>query len=112
MAGAALSGEQVPAGASDAAQLIQAAGLGLPCLAKPLAACGVPEAHRMVVVTQPAGLHPSRAWGTPHVVQAWVPHTGCLHKVYVLGSKVLCPRWRAAGRLFCLTLAECGLLCR
>ena len=83
-----LTTQQVPAGCAAAEALLHEAGLTLPCLAKPLAACGVPYAHRMAILTQPQGLDASRGWDVPHILQQWVPHTGCLHKVYVLGCKV------------------------
>ena len=66
---------------------MQATGIELPYLAKPLAACGVPHAHSMSLITATQGLSACRTWTVPHILQQWIPHNGRLWKVYVIGSK-------------------------
>lgn len=82
-------------------------GLGsCPLLLKPLAACGLPESHSMVLVRHPAalpllaaGLDSSTSSGggsgggtegaaAPVVVQEFVNHGGLQYKAYAIGDKV------------------------
>lgn len=75
--------EQLGDGTAAAAA---AAGVRLPCIVKPQAACGVPEAHQMAFVMHAEGfVQPGVP--VPAVVQEYVDHGGTLHKVYVAGDK-------------------------
>lgn len=68
-------------------QAMLQAGLSLPCIVKPIVACGVPEAHSMALVTTQQGFA-GLAVPLPACVQGWVDHGGIVHKAYVLGDKV------------------------
>lgn len=78
----------------DALRQIQASGLALPVLVKPIWADGRAGSHALAVVTAESGLQhlfergPQLGLALPAVAQQYVPHGGCLFKVYVLGRHV------------------------
>ncbi|PRW44989.1 inositol 4-trisphosphate 5 6-kinase family [Chlorella sorokiniana] len=66
---------------------LAAAGVSLPCIAKPQAACGVAEAHQMAFVLHGSGFAGLEV-PLPAVVQEYVDHGGRVWKVYVAGDQV------------------------
>ena len=73
---------------SDAEAQAQQAGVSHPCIAKPQAACGVPEAHIMSIIFADQGFEALARHQGPMVVQQFISHAGFLHKVYVIGHRV------------------------
>ncbi|KAL4857680.1 Inositol-tetrakisphosphate 1-kinase 6 [Chlorella vulgaris] len=73
--------------AADTLRLLAAAGVGMPCILKPQAACGVAEAHQMAFVLHGSGLDGLEV-PLPAVAQEYVDHGGCLWKVYAAGHRV------------------------
>lgn len=65
--------------------LIDHAPFSYPLIAKPLAAAGTAESHRMAVVLDPNGLELIK---TPCLLQEYANHDATLFKVYVLGDTV------------------------
>ena len=93
---------QVSREGHSAEALAQQAGIACPCIAKPQAACGVPEAHVMSIIFTGPGFEALSQHAGPMVLQQWVPHGAFLHKVYVIGSKVLLlgePCWNLLATL-------------
>jgi hypothetical protein len=88
---------QVSEVSSDTAEQLKAAGMKLPVIVKPAAACGVAAAHSMAIVLRAAGFAGLRV-PLPASVQEYIDHGARLHKVYVLGAQV---RWHdlCAGTL-------------
>jgi hypothetical protein len=72
-----------------------AAGIQLPCLLKPRAACGAPGAHAMALLLSPRGGGSAAGVALPALAQAFIPHAGAFHKVYVLGHAVFASRRRS-----------------
>ncbi|KAL4448397.1 hypothetical protein ABPG75_005616 [Micractinium tetrahymenae] len=66
---------------------LAAAGVGLPCIVKPQAACGVAEAHQMAFVLHSSGFDDLEV-PLPAVAQEYVDHGGVVWKVYVAGGQV------------------------
>lgn len=63
-----------------------AAGIRLPCIMKDVTACGTAESHRMALVYTWDQVAERAA--RPSILQSFVNHGGCLHKVYVLDQMV------------------------
>ena len=78
----------------EALSQIGVSGLALPVLVTPVWADGRAGSHALAVVTAEAGLRHLSERGSqlglalPAVAQQYVPHGGCLFKVYVLGRHV------------------------
>lgn len=84
------------AAASSAA--LATAGVRLPCIVKPRAACGVPEAHHMAFVLCAEGFGGLDV-PLPAVAQEYVDHGGCVWKAYVAGGRVFSARRRSTPDL-------------
>eukprot|EP00978_Attheya_sp_CCMP212_P016987 scaffold44965_cov47-Attheya_sp.AAC.1 len=65
---------------------VQEAPFSYPLIAKPLAAAGTSESHKMVIVLRPSGL--DCILPMPSLLQEYANHDGVLYKVYVLGDTV------------------------
>ena len=63
------------------------AGIRLPCLLKPRAACGVPGAHAMALLLRATAGAEARV-ALPALAQEFVPHRGAFHKCYAVGDAV------------------------
>lgn len=63
--------------------------LRAPCIVKPVAACGVPESHRMAIV-YPDSTFDWKAIKVPMpaIIQEYINHNATVFKVYVAGEKV------------------------
>ena len=72
--------------AAATARRADLAGLRLPFIVKDAAACGVPEAHQMALISAWAGLEDPAQRRS--ILQGYVDHNGCLYKVYVLDKLV------------------------
>ncbi len=70
------------------------AGIGLPCLLKPCAACGVPGAHAFALLSSVNAAARADV-ALPATAQAFVRHDGVVHKVYVYGDAVLTAQRRS-----------------
>lgn len=66
---------------------LKKAGLSPPVIVKPLAACGVPQSHKMALLTSE---NVSAEVAYPAIAQQFINHGGVLHKVSVLGWEVGC----------------------
>eukprot|EP00887_Chlorella_sp_A99_P007410 scaffold2.g7410.t1 len=75
-----------------------AAGVRLPCIAKPRAACGVAEAHQMALVLAGEGFSGLEV-PVPAVVQEYIDHGGRVCKVYVAGTEVFYTQRRSTPDL-------------
>ena len=72
---------------SEHMRQLEAAGMELPVIVKPTAACGVAAAHSMAIVLRAAGFADVRV-PLPAALQEYVDHGAVVHKVYVLGPQV------------------------
>ena len=103
---------QIPSGSTDAQERARQAGVACPCIAKPQAACGVPEAHVMSIIFNDQGFGALARHQGPLVVQHFIPHAGFLHKVYVIGAKVgPGPMLLYSSRKFCMACPVGELSC-
>jgi inositol-1,3,4-trisphosphate 5/6-kinase/inositol-tetrakisphosphate 1-kinase len=75
-----------PGNHSVLAGRVQEAPFSYPLIAKPLAAAGTSESHKMVIVLRPSGL--DCILPMPSLLQEYANHDGVLYKVYVLGDTV------------------------
>lgn len=64
------------------------AGISMPCLLKPRAACSVPYAHSFALLSLPDAAQRS-AVALPALAQAFVRHDAQVHKAYVYGATTL-----------------------
>ncbi|KAL4433219.1 hypothetical protein ABPG77_003267 [Micractinium sp. CCAP 211/92] len=77
---------------------LAAARVGLPCIVKPQAACGVAEAHQMAFVLHGSGFDDLEV-PLPAVAQEYVDHGGVVWKVYVAGEQVFWTQRRSTPDL-------------
>lgn len=70
-------------------QQLSQAGLAAPIILKPQTACGLEGAHKMALVVSLEDLPDALIPAVPAIAQEFVSHGGILHKVSVIGSKVL-----------------------
>lgn len=70
--------------------LVNASGLKFPMIAKPVAADGSVNSHKMSLVLSKDGLSKVDVDDTPVVLQQFVNHGGVIFKVYVAGEYVKC----------------------
>ena len=71
----------------DVVAALEGAGIRLPCLLKPRAACGVPGSHAMALLLRASAGAEARV-ALPALAQAFVPHRGAFHKCYAIGDAV------------------------
>ena len=72
---------------SHVAAALLDAGIALPCLLKPRAACGTPTAHGFALLMR-VDAASEAAVDLPAVAQSFVQHNGTVHKVYCFGDSV------------------------
>jgi inositol-1,3,4-trisphosphate 5/6-kinase/inositol-tetrakisphosphate 1-kinase len=77
---------------ADPGEMLTAAGLRFPLIAKPLAVDGSAASHAMSLVYRREGL---RGLQPPVMLQEFVNHGGVLFKVYVMGDGATCVRRRS-----------------
>ena len=70
-------------------QQLSQAGVAAPLILKSQAACGVAGAHDMALVMSLEDLPDDFQPAVPAVAQQFVNHGGVLHKVSVIGTKVM-----------------------
>ncbi|KAK9822125.1 hypothetical protein WJX74_009476 [Apatococcus lobatus] len=67
--------------------VMQNQGLRMPCILKPMLACGPKWSHDLAIVFDIRALSNAKV-RTPALLQEYIDHSSVLHKVYVAGSQV------------------------